>query len=120
MPCATVEEQRAYQREWIARRRADWLADKACVRCGSTEDLEVDHIDRATKVTHRVWSWSQVRRDAELAKCQVLCGPHHKEKTKADYGEMPCGTNSKYTNVRYKCRCAACRAAHAAMNKRYR
>ena len=56
MPCATKELQRAYQREWMARRRAAWFADKSCVRCGSTERLEIDHVDRSTKVTHALWS----------------------------------------------------------------
>lgn len=82
MPYADPEQQRAYQREWIARRRQEWIeANGPCARCGSDQDLQVDHIDRAQKVDHKVWSWSQARRDEELAKCQVLCWPCHKEKS---------------------------------------
>ena len=70
-------------------RRADWLADKSCAVCGSTDQLEIDHIDPATKDpklkgkagTGRLWSWSDQRRETELAKCQVLCDIHHKMKT---------------------------------------
>jgi hypothetical protein len=70
-----------YQREWRARRRAEWFADKKCENCGSTDDLELDHRDRNQKLSHKVWSWSKERRDAELAKCQVLCHPCHLAKS---------------------------------------
>lgn len=81
MPYADPDAQRQYQREWKARRRRDWFADKACARCGSRDDLEVDHLDPNTKVAHSVWSWSKARRETELAKCQVLCHDHHLQKT---------------------------------------
>lgn len=117
MPYADPVRQAEYQREWTARRRARWLAGKVCVICGSTEDLQVDHIDPRTKVSHHVWSWSQARREAELAKCQVLCGPHHKEKTKREnYPEMH--GHNRY--VKHGCRCGPCRADHAAVNKAWR
>lgn len=70
MPFVNAEKQRAYVRTWTAKRRAEWLADKACVACGATEQLEVDHIDPAAKSSHRIWSWTKERRDAELAKCR--------------------------------------------------
>ena len=73
--------QKAYQRQWIAQRRADFFADKICVRCGSSEGLELDHIDPSTKISNNIWSWSQVRREAEIAKCQILCADCHTEKT---------------------------------------
>ena len=40
---------REYQREWLAARRTEWLADKSCAVCGSDDRLEIDHIDPATK-----------------------------------------------------------------------
>jgi hypothetical protein len=82
------EYMRDYQKKWIARRRAEWFKDKKCVKCGSTDRLEIDHIDPKTKVSHTVWSWAKTRREAELAKCQVLCYEHHLEKTKIDMREM--------------------------------
>ena len=82
MPCATIEEQRRYQREWLQRRRLAWLdAHGPCAKCGSDVDMEVDHIDPALKVDHKVWSWTEERRAEELEKCQVLCGKCHDAKT---------------------------------------
>lgn len=83
MPYKDPEKQRTYNREWLASRRAAWLADKCCAVCGAVADLEVDHIDSSEKVDHKVWSWSPARREAELAKCQVLCEKHHKKKSEA-------------------------------------
>lgn len=72
---------REYMRTWVAARRAAYMADKACVRCGGTDSLELDHIDRATKIHHAIWSWAEPRRNAELAKCQVLCRSCHQVKS---------------------------------------
>ena len=91
------EYMQKYQREWIARRRAEWFKDKKCAKCGSTDRLEIDHIDPKTKVSHAVWSWAKERRDAELAKCQVLCYEHHKQKTKIDIRQMD--PNGKYRRI---------------------
>ena len=113
----TKEAQRRYQREWKAQRRNDWLANKACVICGSTDRLEVDHIDRATKVTHNVWSWSEVRRNIELAKCQVLCYDHHLEKTRAENLTTEHGLTMYQ---KYGCRCGVCKKAKQAENARNR
>lgn len=81
MPYKNPDEQREYQRNWRAKRRADFFMGKTCVRCGATEELQLDHIDRNTKVHHGIWSWSEERRNSELAKCQILCLPCHKTKT---------------------------------------
>lgn len=76
------EKQRRYQRTWMQRRRAAWLdANGPCVDCGSTEDLEVDHVDPTEKECHRVWSWSEERREEELSKCVVRCHECHKQRT---------------------------------------
>lgn len=113
MPYANPEQQRNYQRDRVARHRAEWLADKSCVVCGSTEDLQIDHIDPSKKVSHRIWSWSAARREAELAKCQVLCWPHHKEKTFRDHHPdgVRHGTAGAFKNA--GCRCEICRAYKA-------
>jgi hypothetical protein len=91
MPYKDPERQREYMRQWVASRRAEWLAmNGPCVDCKSWADLEVDHVDASAKVTHRVWSWSKVRREAELAKCVVRCTSCHQKKTLAA-GEVPRG-----------------------------
>ncbi len=56
MPLATPEAQREYQRKWTASRRATYFKGKRCVRCGGTEKLNIHHKDRASKVSHVVWS----------------------------------------------------------------
>jgi hypothetical protein len=81
VPYKDPEKQREYQRRWMANRRAEFFKGKCCVKCGATKNLEIDHINPETKIDHRVWSWSQSRRDAELAKCQVLCAACHELKT---------------------------------------
>lgn len=85
------EQQRIYQRKWKAQRRQKWIEDQGglCVRCESTEELEIDHIDRSTKeyeITN-IWSRKADIREAELAKCQVLCKVCHLEKTTSENNE---------------------------------
>ncbi len=79
---ATREAQRAYQNEWMQRRRRAWIAANGpCVDCGSWDQPEVDHVDPTLKVTHNVWSWSAERREIELAKCVVRCHDCHLAKS---------------------------------------
>jgi 5-methylcytosine-specific restriction endonuclease McrA len=111
------DQQREYNRLWVAKRRADWLAENGpCKNCGSWESLEVDHIDRTQKISHSVWSWSEARRLAELAKCQVLCHDCHLEKGReaGDLGAGPRVRTTRHGSQRMytfqKCRCDECRA----------
>lgn len=103
MPYKDPEKQRQYQREWCAKRRAEYLRGKSCIICSSTENLEVDHIDPSSKISHNVWSWSEARREEELDKCQILCQVHHFEKTAA--AVIKHGTLSRY---RDGCDCDDC------------
>lgn len=110
VPYKDKEKRREHGRKWVARRRAEWLVDKCCVRCGSKEELEVDHIEPGAKFEHRVWSWAKPRMLAELAKCQVLCRTCHDEKTRTD-GSLKISTHGgpgMYEN--HGCRCDECRA----------
>jgi len=91
MPYKDPEKNREYQRKWVAKRKADWYKDKFCVHCGSVERLELDHIDPKQKISHSIWSWTQEKRDADTAKCQVLCHDCHVKKTK-DNVEHPRGS----------------------------
>lgn len=113
MPLKNIEDRRRYQREWQAKRRSDWIDSRGpCAVCGSNENLEVDHINPATKLDHRVWNWAEPRRLKELAKCQILCSDHHKEKT-AKYRALVLkhGTASMYSRG---CRCDSCRVSTSA------
>lgn len=79
---------RQYVREGKRTRRADWIESQGgrCATCGSTDTLEVDHIDPSLKEFEigAVWAYSEEIRARELAKCQVLCKACHIKKTRAD------------------------------------
>lgn len=118
MPMKTAEEQREYQRKWVRKRRDKWLNDNGpCARCGSWNMLEVDHVNPEDKVSHKVWSWAEDRRNAELSKCQVLCHWCHVRKTWENKTRAQQGSNSKYSAG---CRCELCRIAHSEYQARYR
>src|ERR1019366_9553584 len=120
MPYKDPAKHSAYQAARCLAKRTAWLAENGpCVECGSWERLEVDHIDPALKVSHRIWNWSEAKRQTELAKCQILCYDCHKKKTAKDV-EAEHGTNGRYTSHVWKCRCRPCRDAHAAVNAKYR
>lgn len=81
----------------------------ACVQCGSTDDLQLDHIDRSTKSTNiaKLILAKDERLLAELAKCQVLCAGCHQKKTSAEMGvEHGGGVKGKHN-----CPCLPCREA---------
>jgi hypothetical protein len=96
------EAKRIYQREWVKRRRADWITQNGpCARCGSSDELNVDHIDPTTKLMNpqAVWGLTAHKRLAELAKCQVLCRDCHVAKSKAD-GSHAIGEGGGSTRLR--------------------
>ncbi len=98
------EQQREYQRQWMADRRKASLASlgDACVKCGSSEKLELDHINPKEKVTHRIVSWTREKQVGELKKCQLLCERCHREKTTEEIRKHP--------NERGEYECSKCHA----------
>lgn len=117
MPLKDKQAWLEYQRNWIADRRKAFFAGKCCAKCGSTNRLELDHIDPAQKVSHRIWSWSTKRQSEELAKCQVLCFECHLKKTLSESQTARCGDASMY---RRGCRCEACKLAQRDRMRDYR
>ena len=86
MAYTDLEKERTWRRNNKRRRRADAIRSLGgvCVRCGASEDLEIDHIDPMTKefeITD-VLTMRAETRDRELAKCQLLCSYHHLFKTR--------------------------------------
>jgi len=79
----------AYMRQKYAKRRAEAIAflGGKCVRCGTAENLEIDHIYASTADRRMrggkggMWTSSEERFWAEIRKCQLLCHGHHVEKT---------------------------------------
>lgn len=118
----TGEAKRQYQLEWIRKRRDAWIKSQGgkCVKCGSTEELHVDHIDPATKKYNPagIWSRTAAVREAELAKCQVLCRTCHEAKTAYEFTlDSPHGTTTRYDKG---CRCQDCRDSKAATMRKSR
>lgn len=114
------DKQRAYVREWVKQRRKKWLAENGpCVDCGSSENLEVDHVDPLSKISHNVWSWREDRRLNELAKCQVRCAKCHMIKTVREFKERFTkdrhGTRRQY--LAKGCRCDLCRTEYSRYRK---
>lgn len=108
---------------YLAKRRTDAKRHLGgvCVRCGTEMALEFDHRDPATKVITIAsaialhWSWERLL--VELDKCQLLCRPCHRDKSRAA-GELGGGHNRVVapqhgTAVMYgaphRCRCDECR-----------
>jgi 5-methylcytosine-specific restriction endonuclease McrA len=92
------------QRRWYQRvakaRRIAWLKSNGpCVKCGSCKNLEVDHRDPTTKVDHNLWTWREDRREAELAKCQVLCHECHREKSSAESSKLNKGKPNTWQRI---------------------
>lgn len=107
-------QQREYQQGWIRDRRASFFSGKACVVCGSVHDLELHHRDPDQKEDHRIWSWTEARRLAELAKCVVMCRNCHRAHHAGQQRGMVHGTVHAYWKG---CRCESCRAANAAYKR---
>lgn len=116
-PDPAKEPRRRWAREWMRKRRDEWFtANGPCVDCGTWEGLELDHNDPATKISHRIWSWSEKRRLRELAKCSIRCRPCHQLRHNGPTLIL-CGTTNAY---RAGCRCDSCRSAHASYRRSYR
>ena len=115
----------AYQRKRLADRRDAYFADKCCKRCGSHENLANHHRNPKTKGRNfnTVFGWSEARREAELAKCDVLCKScHSKLHNRKRMKPIVHGTLNGY--IHRICRCDECRDAYndyqRAYNKRKR
>lgn len=113
MPSKDINKRRQVSRAWMAARRAKFFNGKCCADCGSTERLELDHDNKATKIDHKIWSWSQDRQDAETAKCTVRCHNCH---TKRHAQER-----MKHGRTRWEhgCRCEICWAAIRTCRRRW-
>jgi 5-methylcytosine-specific restriction endonuclease McrA len=116
MPFSNPTKKLEYQREWYAARRLKGieLLGGKCAQCGATEDLELDHIDPATKFTHRIWSYSWVRINEELAKCQLLCVPCHFQKTLAFISTAGGMWATRKNHHKKGCGCQSCCAMRSA------
>jgi hypothetical protein len=80
-----AEVQSNYEHNKYAERKSSAIEKLGgkCVRCGSTDNLEFDHIDETTKFANMsdIFRMRQELIDAKLDKCQLLCHNCHMQKT---------------------------------------
>jgi 5-methylcytosine-specific restriction endonuclease McrA len=86
-----------------------------CAQCGSTDELQIDHIAPGTKsfVLSKGASVSAKRWEEELAKCQLLCSKCHETKTNKDLKRQSGKDKHGTVSSRRYCACELCRKAHA-------
>lgn len=97
----------------------------SCVMCGSTERLEIDHIDPLTKSfdLSKKWGTKWEILLEELTKCQLLCFDCHRLQKSAEESKIRnkgvkpwnAGTSLHGTHrMRYvhKCKCDECQDFH--------
>lgn len=117
----TIEQHRISELARYHRRRNNAIQTLGgkCVVCGTTENLELDHIDPKTKSfgISQMWSVRLERFQKELGKCQLLCKKHHVEKTKNDSTYTETHSYTRYMNKKYKCRCDVCKAEYSKWRK---
>ncbi len=119
MPYKDLATKKLKDFQRINRRRTKWFSENGpCVNCRGWENLQLDHINPAEKVSHRIWGWSDKKRIPELAKCQALCYECHKVKTKVDFNWGGHGSSSMYK--REGCRCDVCVDAMRKYNRELR
>jgi hypothetical protein len=95
-----------------------------CRRCGSVDQLEIDHIDPSSKtydVARILGSASKNRLMSEVVKCQLLCSACHQHKSIIEVGKNSAkGTHGTLSGYRY-CgppRCSECLKVKTAANQK--
>jgi hypothetical protein len=98
-------------------RRAKYVAllGGKCVECGSTKDLQFDHINKHEKeldIAHSIDTKEDVLLN-EVKKCQLLCPECHLKKTKEswDWGVPKPEHGTIWMYKKYRCRCDECKKA---------
>jgi len=118
----TTSQMREYMREYRAKKRiyAKQKLGGCCSKCGSTENLEFDHIDRSTKVNGIASLLTNSKKDleAELNKCQLLCKSCHKQKS-IDAGDVVEAKHGLGQLYKRGCRCGICVSAKTEYRRSY-
>ena len=120
----TKEHDRTYQLARYHKRRrfmVKHLGEK-CVKCGSVEDLEIDHIENLhDKIPiSKFWGIALDRLLVELEGCQLLCGGCHTEKSVKERGHRRGFRHGTlYCYKRGGCRCDLCVGVNGKKSREY-
>ena len=118
------EEYNAYMRVYMLsryhtrREESKRILGGKCIECGDTQNLEIDHIDRAEKKIDvaKLWSISRNRYLEELHKCQLPCREHHQQKTSGEVSVKHGGGKTGKRN----CQCDLCRPVKNAYMRQWK
>lgn len=117
------EYMRNYMRVRYHKRRARFISELGgvCVACGTTEELQFDHIIASTKEVDmsKILQFADEKVYKELAKCQLLCDPCHKEKSYREGDLTEPFQHGTLAGYRY-CSCEDCRRAKREYMREYR
>ena len=117
-----------YMKEYMLaryhRRRAEWIEKLGgrCDVCGTTENLEFDHLiasDKKFDVAKILNSASEVKLESEMIKCHLLCRKHHLEKSIAS-GDTNSVEHGGGLTGKKNCRCELCAPLKNAYNKEFK
>jgi hypothetical protein len=106
-----------YHRAYYFKRRQkiiNYLGGK-CVKCGATQNLHFDHIDKKEKSFNLSSNLTLESIKDEIDKCQLLCEKHHLEKTSHENSGFAHGTT--YSWMKKKCLCKVCLEAKNKWNQ---
>lgn len=100
---ASNEYMRKYMKDRyysLKREVISYLGGK-CVKCGSEENLEFDHINPEEKEYNIANMCSINKKDLynELDKCQLLCHSCHREKTNKEISKQQEGENNSFSKL---------------------
>lgn len=121
------QQRREYNQRYYLAREAELFAflGGVCARCGGTDRLEVDHIDRTQKSFDLKAKWTKnpsPKLLAEAAKCQLLCHDDHLRKS-IECGDIGPRTEAAHGGEwRYRvygCRCEECVAGYRRLRRSY-
>lgn len=99
------------------RKEAIEILGGKCVCCGSTENLQIDHIDPKEKTLKVAKEYANPLFWEELKKCQLLCQSCHIKKTSEEQRKNIHGTWGMHKRG---CRCEKCKALVANYSREYK
>lgn len=114
---------KVYQLKRYHRRRREAIAQLGgkCVKCGSAQDLQIDHINPEEKefTLSDLWGIAEKTFKKELDKCQILCKLCHIQKTAAEQSR-PNNHGTYWQYKKYGCRCQPCKEGFKKKNRQYK